>query len=46
MSPQEAVRQPTRGAAGDGPMHANVTLGRVAGVEVAITWSWLIVVAL
>jgi Zn-dependent protease len=27
-------------------MHASVTLGRVAGVEVGINWSWLIVVAL
>jgi Zn-dependent protease/CBS domain-containing protein len=27
-------------------MHASVTLGRVAGVEIGINWSWLIVVAL
>jgi Zn-dependent protease/CBS domain-containing protein len=27
-------------------MHSSVTLGRVAGVEIGINWSWLIVVAL
>lgn len=29
-----------------GPLHAGVTLGRVAGVEIGINWSWLVVFGL
>ena len=37
-----------RRAAGaeEGPIHSSVTLGRVAGVEIGLNWSWLIVVGL
>jgi Zn-dependent protease/CBS domain-containing protein len=30
----------------EGPLHASVVLGRVAGVEVGVNWSWLVVVGL
>jgi len=30
----------------EGPFHASFVLGRVAGVEIGATWSWLIVVGL
>ncbi|HEX5980417.1 MAG TPA: site-2 protease family protein [Thermoleophilaceae bacterium] len=28
----------------EGPLHASFTVGRVAGVEIGINWSWLVVV--
>ena len=31
---------------GQGPFHASVSLGRFAGVEIGINWSWLLVVGL
>jgi Zn-dependent protease/CBS domain-containing protein len=30
----------------EGPLHASVVLGRVAGVEVGVNWSWIVVVGL
>jgi Zn-dependent protease len=29
-----------------GPMHASVSLGRIAGIKVGINWSWLVVLTL
>lgn len=33
-------------ARGQGPMHASLNLGRLAGVDVGINWSWLVILAL
>lgn len=30
----------------EGPLHASFVLGRVAGIEVGVNWSWLVVVGL
>lgn len=30
----------------EGPLHASASLGRIAGVEIGIHWSWLVVVGL
>jgi Zn-dependent protease/CBS domain-containing protein len=30
----------------EGPLHASVGLGRVAGVEIGVNWSWIVVVVL
>jgi Zn-dependent protease len=30
----------------EGPLHASFTLGRVAGVEIGVNWSWVVVVVL
>ena len=30
----------------EGPLHASIVLGRVAGVEVGVNWSWIVVVGL
>jgi Zn-dependent protease len=32
--------------AGEGLFHASVSLGRVAGVEIGVNWSWLLIVGL
>jgi hypothetical protein len=32
------------GRRSEGPLHASFTVGRVAGVEIGINWSWLVVV--
>jgi Zn-dependent protease/CBS domain-containing protein len=29
---------------GEGPLHASFVLGRVAGIEIGVNWSWLVVV--
>jgi hypothetical protein len=48
----EAVRTGSQGvggaseARGQGPMHASLNLGRLAGVDVGINWSWLVILAL
>ena len=31
---------------GEGPFHATVSLGRVAGVEIGLNWSWLLILGL
>jgi Zn-dependent protease len=43
-----ATTQPrtTPPSAGDGPFRASVSLGRIAGVEVGLHWSWLLIVGL
>jgi Zn-dependent protease len=30
----------------EGPLHASISLGRVAGVEIGVNWSWIVVVGL
>ncbi len=35
-----------RGTRGQGPMHASLSLGRLAGVKIGINWSWLVILAL
>lgn len=30
----------------EGPLHASFTLGRVAGVEIGVNWSWVVIVGL
>ena len=37
---------PTRARADAGMLHASVSLGRVAGVQIGINWSWLLVFGL
>src|SRR5688500_1951906 len=39
-------RRPMSARREEGPLHASFVLGRVAGVEVGVNWSWLVVVAL
>lgn len=41
--PRPASKPPVRSG---GPFHATVTLGRVAGVEIGLNWSWLVIFAL
>jgi Zn-dependent protease len=35
-----------RAAAGSGPMHASFSLGRWAGVEIGVNWSWIVIFGL
>ena len=46
MSSQGVVGRPVRRADRRDPMHSSVTLGRVAGVEIGLNWTWLIIVGL
>jgi Zn-dependent protease/CBS domain-containing protein len=45
-APPAAAALGRRPANDEGPIHSSVTLGRIAGVEIGLNWSWLIVVAL
>ncbi len=43
--PQPEIRRP-RSDAASGPMHASFSLGRWAGVEIGVNWSWIVIFGL